>query len=148
MSRTLPGYCWTLVALVAVGGCGKRADGPPKIDIRGRVTHNGKPVNDGAIAFYPDGGTTGAPTSGPIKNGAYNLRGRSAIVAGTYRVEVREYKWPAPGSLKDANGFEPPPGMIVPEQLLPDKFNAKSEIEKVVVSDVTKPLTRDYDLKD
>ncbi len=126
-------------------GCGGQS-GPEKVTLTGKVTYQGKPLDEGDISFRPAAGTNAPPTSALIKNGTYSASGRSAIAIGTFNVEIRGYK-KKEGATKDSAGFERP-GVENREQILPEKFNTKSTIEEVTVVKGKSTQTKDFDLKD
>lgn len=138
------------VLIVSVAGCGE--SGPERIGMSGLVTYNGDPIEDGEISFQPVEGTQAPPTSTTITDGKYELPAKWALVPGTYQVAVRSYR-PSyddgsklPGSTLD----RPPPsgGIEVKEQLLPEKFNTSSTIEKVTVKSGQAPAEKNFDLRD
>jgi hypothetical protein len=142
---------WLLVpvALLCLAGCGE--GGPERIGLSGHVTYNDVPIEDGEIAFYPDKGTETPPTSTRIIHGSYKLNDKWAIVPGTYTVSVLSYKVPEKPSTPPVDSITNPQasvGIVIKDQLLPEKFNTKSTIEKLTVSSGEAPVERDYDLKD
>lgn len=141
---------WLLsVAVMCSVGCGE--SGPERIGLSGEVSYNGEPIEDGEIAFHPVDGTEAPPTSTLIMDGKYKLPPKWELVPGTYKVMVRSYRISAsdgklPGSTLDR---PPPPGGIeVKDQLLPEKFNTKSTIEKFTVSAGDPPVEKNFELKD
>ncbi len=143
-SRTVAGLM-NGVLLLALAGCGASSRGPARVEVQGHVTFEGKPIEQGDIAFYPSPGGSGAPTAGPITNGQYHLTGRAAILPGTYRVEIRAYDDP-PGGSKDAAGIERPVGMVTLRQTLPAKFNSESRLEPLTVMEHDEMLTQNFSL--
>lgn len=131
--------------VVLLGGCGG-ASGPEKVTLTGKVTYQGKPLEDGDISFRPASGTNAPATSTVIKNGTYSASDRAAIAIGTFNVEIRGYK-KREGAVKDSAGFERP-GVDNREQILPDKFNTKSTIDPVTIVTGKSTQTKDFDLKD
>ena len=75
---------WFAVAAgLLAAGCG----GPDQAALKGKVTLDGAPVENGSITFYstgPDGGKAAAP----IQNGEYAVPTDRALKPGTYKVEV------------------------------------------------------------
>lgn len=146
------GLAWLCVSFVMSGiaGCGE--SGPERIGMNGIVTYNGEPIEDGEISFQPVEGTQAPPTSTTITDGKYELPAKWALVPGTYQVAVRSYRVSLddgaklPGSTLD----RPPPsgGIEVKDQMLPEKFNTKSTIEKVTVESGQAPAEKNFDLKD
>jgi hypothetical protein len=52
-------------------GCGT----PDTTEVFGKVTLNGKPIEDGDISFLPEAPTAGPQSSAPIRNGEYRISG-------------------------------------------------------------------------
>lgn len=141
-------------------GCGKPS-GPEKFEVFGKVTHNGRPIDDGDIAFHPEPGSPGPPSSGTIKDGTYRLRDSWGLTVGTYQVRINGYRAPPPGESNlipgapagapaEAQLDRPPETKGVPrrEQYLREQFNTQSTIEKLVVAAGQKKIEKNYDLKD
>lgn len=142
---------WLLMSVLMLFAAGCGNSGPERIGVSGQVTYNGEPIEDGEIAFFPEAGTEAPPTSTTIIEGKYQLPPKWALMPGTYTVAIRSYRV----SLKDKNlpggnlDRPPPPGGIeIKDQLLPEKFNTKSTIEKLTVASGQAPVKQDYDLRD
>jgi len=127
-------------------GCNSQ---PATSEVFGKVSVAGKPIDDGDITFQPiEGG--GSTSSGKITNGQYRLSGESGLVSGAYLVKVNAYREPSNKSNMIGGGLDMPPetaGMTRKEQYLPEKYNAKSTIEKLVVEDGKTKIERDFELK-
>jgi hypothetical protein len=136
-----------LMGVAVQGGCSKSQSS----EVFGKVTLNGKPLDDGDISFHPDKDTQGAQSSTPIKNGEYELSGEWGLVEGTYQVRINAYRPPTDKSNDLAGGFldKPPetPGIPSKEQFLPKKFNTESTLEKLVVAPGQSRIEKNYDLK-
>jgi hypothetical protein len=103
--------------VLSVTGCG-----PGEVVVSGNVTLDGKPLEEGNIAFRPFPATaTSEATGSPIQGGKYQLKVRP----GRYRIEITAAR-AAPGP-KDPLGTTPPPKSIIPE-----KYNARSELTEEV----------------
>src|SRR5262245_61961044 len=72
-----------LLALGLVAGCSGAGGGG---DVSGTVTYDGKPAEQGSIAFYP---TNGPAAGGPITNGQYSV---AKVPAGTAKVRISGVK--------------------------------------------------------
>ncbi len=131
--------CIGLLMGVAAVGCGP--SGPATTEITGKVTFNGTAIDDGDITFLPEqgGGTT---SSGVIAKGEYKLSGQSGLLPGTYGVRINAFR---PGA-KNTNP-DMPPDPNPKTQFLPDKFNTRSTIAKVVVESGKTTMKQDFDLK-
>lgn len=72
----LSGFLLPTLACVflSVTGCGGGAEGPPRYNIAGTVTHKGVPVPQGFIQFQPDGskGNSGPAGSATIVDGKFD----------------------------------------------------------------------------
>jgi hypothetical protein len=113
---------------LAVVGCGGSAQ-----TISGTVTLDNAPVEDGHIAFVPEGRGTSA--GGTISKGKYSCQ----VPRGKYRVEINASKMmPLPPGQKGMYGDKEEM-----RQYIPEKYNNKSEL----TADVTGPATLNYDLK-
>lgn len=65
---------FALTVAVLLDGCGSNANGPERIDVKGTVTFDGKPVPQGRIIFEPDSkaGNDGPQGYAEIENGTYD----------------------------------------------------------------------------
>lgn len=73
----------TLSLLVVAGGCGD--DGPPRYQLSGRVSYEGKPIPAGWIVFAPEEGP-GATAN--ISNGRYETPEGWGTIGGSHTIEV------------------------------------------------------------
>lgn len=81
-----------VLLLLPLAGCGD--SGPPRYDVSGTVTYNGKPIPAGTILFTPDAsqGNTGPSGFATIKNGKFDTKLDGAgTVGGPHRVSVDGY---------------------------------------------------------
>jgi len=97
-------------------GCGK-SDG--RLAITGNVTFEGSPLAEGAITFFPIGGS-GVSSGGSIVQGAYT----SDIMPGKYAVQITANR--KTGKMLPSNPGDPPLEEF--EQYIPAKYNKKSEL--------------------
>jgi len=118
-------------------GCNPNAP----VEVTGKVSFNGKPVNSGTIMFEPE--DKKGPTQGQaIVNGEYRLAGPNCVDPGNKTVRIEAHgpsgkKVPsAPGSSTMVDAFH---------QYIPAKFNSKSELKKTI--EPGKATTIDFDLK-
>jgi hypothetical protein len=79
---------WLPAVLIVLSsaGCG----GPATVAVRGQVTFEGQPLEQGDIAFIPDRGTAGVSEGAQIRNGQYELS--KGLVVGNYSVEIHAWK--------------------------------------------------------
>jgi len=79
------GLATALLAALAAVAPGCADPGPETYPVRGRVTHQGKPVPTGNVMFVPDQGP--AATSTIAQDGTFELR----AVAGKHRVAITAF---------------------------------------------------------
>lgn len=82
----MPEMCLLLALLAAFSGCGGRDAN--RSAIRGDVTLDGKPIEQGSILFIPVDGAKGAATGGQIEKGRYQITSHNGAALGRNRVEV------------------------------------------------------------
>jgi len=144
-------FAMAVLTLALLGyGCSRGSD---FVVVRGEVTYQGTPIEDGAIKFVPAPGTQAPVRSAMIKQGTYETSQRGALAVGTYRIEIRSYT----GGSGDGRQIDPydryvDPNSTTPKpqprrQLLPDKYNRDSELEPLTVSEGSAPITRDFQLE-
>jgi hypothetical protein len=105
------------LAVLALTGCSAE---PPSYRVTGSVTLDGKPVPDGDIHFRSSDGRWGAEV-GKIEGGKYQLMAK----AGAKRVEISASRI-IPGGARGGGG-EP-----VPEEYIPEEYNAQSKLQAEV----------------
>jgi hypothetical protein len=109
------------VFAVAVGlliGC---SGGSESGEVSGTVTYDGKPVEDGAINFFPSDGKSS--TAGDvIKNGKYSAK---KVPVGKMKVTISGSKVVGKKKVYDTKDS---PEMPVTQELLPAKYNTASEL--------------------
>lgn len=126
---------WIVLVLIGMTGCGK--SGPERIVVFGDVTYADEPVAEGVIRFQPIEGTISPVSIGPIKDGEYYVDALGGVVVGTYQVQIRSYQ----PSEQPVRGLGPSP-----TQLLPEKYNKKSEI-KITLEPGAHRVERDFRLE-
>lgn len=122
-----------LAAAMFVSGCG---DGT--VVVRGSVSLDGKPADEGSVSFQPAEGN-GPSSGGSVKDGRFEAAG---LVPGKYKVTVR-------AALKTGKqipaGPPNPPGAMMDELIRHPPEGKNPEPEVVEVSKGMQPLT--FDLK-
>ncbi|MEO8493826.1 MAG: hypothetical protein ABI614_02060 [Planctomycetota bacterium] len=109
-------------AILGTVGCG--GGGPPRAAVQGTVTWEGKPVEDGAISFIPQGEAPAA--SAKIVGGKYALPKSEGAILGTNRVEILGLNHLGP---QEAGPPHPPGTMVeATEQFIPAAFNNASTL--------------------
>src|SRR4026207_1545244 len=86
MTRLL-GFCSLIGAAVLLAGCGE--SGPPMGTVTGKVTLDGKALNNALVTFTPEGGAT--PSTGKTtEEGQYELiyMDRKGALVGNHTVAV------------------------------------------------------------
>jgi hypothetical protein len=107
---------FSLAAVVL--SCAMGCSNEPKVYlVKGRVTWDGQPLPEGDILFSSPAGDRG-PDATRIQAGAYELK----TTSGRKRVEISASKI-RPGGARGAGG-EP-----VPEEYIPERYNAQSELQ-------------------
>ncbi len=115
-----------------VVGCSSSTEATVTVE----VNYDGTPLKDGAIRFVPTDGKT-ATSGGVIANGKFT----GPVPIGEMRVEIT-----APKVVGKKKAYETPesPMVDVIEELLDEKYNAKSELKMTVKSG---SQTEKFDLK-
>jgi len=119
---------------LALAGCGSGGAAP----VSGKVTLNGKPLAKATVTFQPTakgGMDAGVASTGETNDqGEYTLKvvgtGAPGAIVGEHRVSITALQGPAPDP-KDDN---PKPR----EDLVPERYNAKTELKFTVPSGGTK----------
>lgn len=122
-----------LLAASLAAGCG----GPKTGEVSGTVRYDGKPVEQGSIAFIPADGN-GPTAGGAITDGKYSVQN---VPAGTAKVRINADKGGERKIIYD-NPTKPTVEAATGE-LLPDKYNKATELRYDV-----RPgqQTKDFDL--
>ncbi len=97
-----------LTVVAAVVGCGRGAGGPPRYELSGSVTYQGKPVPAGYLVFAPDGeqGNQGPGAHADIVDGRYRTPSSEGTVGGPHVVTIAGF---------DGRPFEIGGGMMNPQ---------------------------------
>jgi hypothetical protein len=125
------GKAWLIVlsaaiAVLSLGGCGSK--GPQNYRVFGTVNFKGAPLAEGVIMFAPAEGNTGASTSIPIKDGKYESAAGGGLPPGRYKVMISA----GAGGGAPKNPDEPPGISDVQKELIPEKYNVRSDIIREV----------------
>src|SRR5262245_48439516 len=111
--------CGLTAGLLLCAGCSSE---PRSYRVTGTVTFEGQPLPQGDIHFIATDGRWGAE-AGKIKAGRYELMAK----AGPKRVEITASR-ALPGGARGAGGE------VIPEEYIPDEYNAKSELTAEVTA--------------
>ncbi|MCE9567240.1 MAG: hypothetical protein K8U57_35000 [Planctomycetes bacterium] len=115
-------------------GCGGGTDSG---DVSGTVVYDGKPIEEGSISFTPEDGN-GPTAGGSIKSGKYTA---PKVHLGTAKVSISGAK--VTGSKKMYPDDPKSPVVITSTEMLPEKYNQKTELRYDVKSGAQ---TKDFDL--
>jgi hypothetical protein len=128
VNHTLGVFC--LAALALAVGCGKQSQA---IRVGGEVSFDGKPVEEGNIAFLPVQNGNVAMTGGQIVNGKYDIpASRGLRIGQTYRVEITGLR---KTGRKVVNGFDPKKlPLEAKEEFIPAAYNRHSQLTLTVAS--------------
>lgn len=126
-----------ILLTITLVGCGK--SGIERVHVSGKATYDGKPIEIGQIRFVPITPNTGPITIDRIEKGQYETTTTGGVTVGIHRVELRAY---------DSHEYETAPrvaGSASVRQLLPEKYNRKSEVTLEVKSG-DGSITHDFEL--
>jgi hypothetical protein len=131
--------------VLAAGGCGHSTRGA----VKGKVTVNGVPLEEGDISFVPLDPKLGPTAGAPIAHGGYQIDAAKGPVAGEYRVQINAFRKTGK-KVWDGMGDERAPASqknYVEEvrPYIPAKYNNMSELRAKIVAG--KVNEYDFDLK-
>ena len=84
MSKSLPFVASLGIVALSIVGCSS------DLEVSGRVTFNGKPVESGTITFEPED-RSGPTKSEVVTNGAYRLAGVKRVTPGAKTVRIQAF---------------------------------------------------------
>jgi hypothetical protein len=116
-----------LLALAAAAWAAGCSGGLPLGDVRGEVTFDDRPLDEGVVRFVPLDGKT--PTaSALIEKGKFSER----VPVGSHRVEISSPKLPKGiNSAKEMKRGTVDEGVAL-EELIPERYNSRSELKAEV----------------
>lgn len=129
------------LSFLLLSGCNQSADSPELITVSGKVSYEGKPIEEGVIRLTPLKGTQAPARTTQIKKGQYQFAERSAVKSGVYHVAIEGYR--GGGRLPGDKTKDSPER----EQYLPEQFNQKSKIEEFTVKPGNSEIQQDFNLK-
>jgi hypothetical protein len=113
-----------LIVLLCLAGCGRRGE---MAEINGAVTYGGQPLRKGLVKFFPVDGK-GRTAAGVVVDGRYS----ACIGLGQKNVQIEGFKVAGRGRAQPENPNSP---MVdIEEQILPDRYNAKTELTCEITS--------------
>src|SRR5215207_384142 len=122
-------------ALLFLIGCKPEAK---RYGVSGVVKYKGEPVKFGTISFRSDDGQTGGAQ---VVDGKYEIPAATGLPPGKYQVAVT---YPDPKAPKPKEG-EPPGVVAEVKDLLPDKYNNKTELTAEIKAESNNVVN--FDLK-
>ena len=129
----------SLVAQVGLAGCGS-GDGLSRHPISGTVTFDGKPLANGFIQFLPSADSATPIAAGAmIEGGNYAIPTEEGLVAGSYQVMISSAgsgkEKASGGGEASGEGAMPGLGPLHARELIPPKYNTKSELTATVTDE-------------
>jgi len=121
LKKSQPCLVLLLVLLTTlVAGCGDS----DRHSVKGNVTVDSAPVENGYVYFSPLPGTKGPTAGAKITDGTYIVDASKGLFEGNYRVEIKVWRESDKVSEDFATG-ETTRGLV---QVLPPKFNSQSDL--------------------
>lgn len=121
-----PAIVLLLTACIVTVGCGDSA----KARVKGNVTFNGDPVEEGSISFLPAEDTQSRKASAAILNGVFDIPADRAPTPGKFKVEISWFK-------KTGNKIaSADPGMVAADETkeaIPAKYNRETTLVRELV---------------
>lgn len=117
-------------------GCGANESA----EVRGKVSLDGQPLEEGTISFIPNTGSQNQAWA-PIKGGAFVIEGSSGLGLGVSRVEIRALRRTGKILPTSISGMEPDYEM---QEVIPQRYNSASQLKAEIKPGVNQI---DFDLK-
>jgi hypothetical protein len=114
------------------GGCGSSNRGA----VKGKVTVNGEPLQEGQLAFVPLDPSLGPSAGAGIINGEYKIDAAKGPLAGQYKVQINAFRKTGQKTW-DGMGDEQAPAskknfVEEVEAFIPPKYNTASELRATI----------------
>ena len=121
-----------VLSALLLAGCGDKS----LVEVSGKVSIDGQPVNDGAISLYPVDGAT-RTSGGKIQDGRYSFQ----APLGEMKVSIS-----VPKVVGSKKVYDTPDSPVMPitEEALPKKYNDQTELRLTIQPGAN---TKDWDLK-
>jgi hypothetical protein len=110
--------------LAGLTGCGDSS----RASVSGRITIDGRPVESGAINFFPTGDTKGPSAGASIVEGHYSISADKGVVVGENLVQIR-------GVRKTGKMVNSPMGHGLIEEWadqVPEKYNKRTTLSRAI----------------
>jgi hypothetical protein len=136
---------FTLLLLPIIIGCSNN-NPQGRVPVRGEVTFDGKPLEQGDILFSSVEGTTPMVATGsPIKNGKFSLSAEQGLIPNqTYLVQFRSVE-EIPGTRKETNNLlKNGADRVKFRSILPSRYGVKSK--ETVTATEKSPNVFQFDL--
>ena len=135
VTKTMPEFisslsriCSLLCAIVLLSmlGCGQSG----RVSVEGTVTLDGQPLKNAQIQFHPLPGTAGPTAGADIVDGKFAIPTSGGPFVGKFEVQIIKL------GLTGKKVFDPRSNSMIDEyiQILPTRYNAKSELEAEVAA--------------
>ncbi|MBL6832471.1 MAG: hypothetical protein ISQ70_13810 [Pirellulales bacterium] len=116
-----------LAFITLLSGCGPDPEG--RVSVAGSVVFDGAALPSGTIEFHPVG--DGSPIGGVIRDGAFEIPAIKGPKPGDYTVKI--YATDEGGEpVVDPNAAPGDSNIPLPPELIPEKYNAQSELAATV----------------
>jgi hypothetical protein len=126
----------SLAAFLAAGGCSRASNG--RLEISGKVTLDGAPLDQGLISFNP--AKEKLPSAGAaIVAGAYHMPAEKGLLPGAYKVAIDSAD--PSGATATAAQYT----MRIPVSRIPVKYNGETTLTAQVTD--SGPNQFDFDIK-
>ncbi len=122
-----PAIMLFLIATISSAGCGDAT----KARLKGNVTFDGRPIEEGSISFLPADGTDSRKASAAVLNGVYDIPADRAPTPGKFKIEI---SWMRKTGNKIASAD---PGMGAADETkeaIPAKYNRDSTLVRDLVA--------------
>lgn len=115
---TRRGLVWIAIGCLAWGGCGNAG-----VEVSGKVTLDGAPLDEATITFLPTAGAQREAGWTMVQSGSYSIPAANQLGTGPFRVEIRALR--SGGGDKSSQND---PTLIVAKEIIPSKYNSNSEL--------------------
>tara|TARA_R110002111_G_scaffold262794_2_gene341070 strand:+ start:2081 stop:2458 length:378 start_codon:yes stop_codon:yes gene_type:complete len=122
-------------------GCGSTEPGPERAVVTGKVTFEGKPVEQGQIWFLPASGREAPQAGAAIIDGQYRVENKGGVPIGACQVKITAERPQAEVKVVSDGGPEETPTT----QFIPARYNEKTELTAEIEAR-SGPLEKNFDL--